>query len=234
MPRERNPPIPSARAKKRKRSDKVSMDSTKVARIAKQVVLRNQETKHLVYENLSSSITTLPTTWNVMYHGAVRGTTENTFVGESFYLKGIAAKFNGNNNNGVGSSAPYKQTITVYTMIIEAKDFSTIASLTSSQFCDISFSNVAERHWIDPNKARVLAKAKYQIKPGFVDGANGQLEIWSTEMYAPVEKKVRFRNFGTSSELSDWNYYVVAWGDSNITGSGMNLGVNFKAYIKDA
>lgn len=224
----------AAGGRKRKGSPMES-DKQKIVKIAKQVVLSNQETKHLVYENLSTSIGTTPKSYNVMFHGAIRGTSETNFVGESFYLKGISAKFSGTNNQGVGNAAPYKQAIRIYTMIVAAKDFRTITNLAAGDFCDTSFSaNVAERHYVDPNKARILAKDSFLCKPGFLDGVNGQLEVWHTELYAPIEKRVRFRNFGTNTELSEWNYYVVAWGDSNILGSEVPMSVSFKAYIKDA
>lgn len=230
MPRTKS--VPVFKGQKRKRVDSVSGDR-KMAKMVKQVVLRNQETKHLVYQQLATSIGTTPKTWNVMYYGAVRGLTEQNFIGESFYLKGISAKISGTNNNGPGTANPYRESITIYTMILEAKDFQTLANLNVNEFCDSAFSNDAERHYIDPNKARVLAKDKFTCQPS-LERTAGQLILWNTEMYAKVEKRVRFRNFGTDTELSGWNFYVLAWADSNVLSSELPMSISFKAYIKDA
>ena len=220
---------------RKRKGTPLQSDRQKIAKIAQEVVLRNQETKHIVYEDTAQSIGTTPKSWNIMHFGASRGSSENNFLGESFYLKGISAKFSGTNNQGVGNAAPYKQAIRIYTMIVAAKDFRTVTNLAVNDICDQSIpSHTAERHYIDSNKCHVLAKASFLCQPGLLDGANGQLVIWNTDMYAPIEKRVKFRHFGTSAELSEWNYYVVAWGDSNILGSQVPMAVSFKAYIKDA
>lgn len=233
MPRVRNPPHPYATKRpKRKRDDDLSADR-KMAKVVKQIVLRNQETKHLVYEALAQSVGTSPVSFNVMYHAAARGTTEDEFIGESFFLKGISAKISGTNNNGPGTSSPYRESITIYTYIIAAKDFNTVTSLTTAQLCDQAFTNVAERHFFDPNKCKVLASAKFCTQPT-LERTAGQLILWNTEMYAKVEQRVRFRNYGTDTELSGWNYYVMAWADSNVLANALPMSISFKAYIKDA
>lgn len=217
----------------RKRAASSSVDDRKIAKIAKQVVLRNQETKYLVYETLSAATSTNPVTYNVMHFGAVRGTTENTFIGERFHLTGIAAKVFGNNNNAPGLTipgTPNKVPLFVKVMIVAAKDFATVSSLTATQLCDESFTNRAQLMYIDPNKCRVLASSSYEIKPDFLDGVNGQFQWASAECYADIKKDVSFRNWSTSTELKDWNYYVIHW--ANI--SSCPIQVTFKAYIKDA
>lgn len=233
MPRVTNPPNPKY-ARKRKATTTMQSE-TKIARIAKQVVLRNQETKHFTYQNVSTSTGSSPRTWNVIYHGAARGTTENTFIGEKFYMKGISAKISGTNNNGVGNSSPYYQGIGVYAMIVACRDYNSVTNLGTNQFCDSAYSNVANRHFIDSNKCKVLAKGSAKAVSNFSQGAGiGQLQHWEIDLYAKVEKQVKFLNFGSDWQLSGWNYYVIVWGDQGITSSECPTEVAFKVYFKDA
>lgn len=209
-------------------------------KVIKDVSQKQAETKKLIYFQNNVDLTPgFFATWNLMYAiGSAQGVTDNQFIGDEFFLKGIDLRgFVNNRASIVGNNATTADCSTRYEIgIIQCPKYATVAALPSADIFQPVVPSFTNQHMFDPKKVKFHKSKVIKIYPQ-ISGIVIEKEY---KTYIPINKKVSFRDRQNSYELKQWNYYLYVAhtcpkakaGTSDVLTSGS---VNFQItmYIKD-
>jgi len=182
--------------------------------------------------------------WNIMYQSFAQGSGETQFTGKKVNLKGIEVKYQINNTGVTASTSGFTLSDTrVLVSIIATKTYKTTSSLSYSDIQDDALAtNTTYRMNYDIDKCKVLAQRKINLHamlgaasdPG--TGLGGVPRQYSGKMYLRLNKNFVFRDWATSYEAQDLNYYVVIQSNTFQTSSLVASGEAYfsvKTYYTD-
>lgn len=202
-------------------------------------IARNIETKEMTYSTDVKCDLAAPTTWNINYQAAGRGTTELNFIGNGYKMQTLEVKFVLTNyQSTVGLTTVARQPVFWILGIVHSKDYATTTSLTSTQLFDpnFAFGGGPNTYFKSTNRAKFL---KYRIVR--IETNPADLTIHNTRsftLYHRFNKVFNYRDFDISYEGKNGNYYIVAmplcptYGTQALT--QMQCSMSYRLKFKDA
>jgi len=184
--------------------------------------------------------------WNLMYHMFSQGTSETTFIGKRVRVKGIEIKWQVN-NAAVTSTSSGNTFLDHMNLIslISTKTYRTSTNLTIDEIQDTALApNGPYRMNYDSDKVKILAHRKIHFAPKLAYGSSnpsgglgGAPQVRSGKIYKRINRVLTFRNWSTTHELKDDNYYLLfqcdSFGDSSSLIKSGDLYFSIKVYFTD-
>lgn len=190
-----------------------------------------------------------PVSWNLLYFAMTQGSSEHQFIGNQVDLRSIRIDYSVDNWITTDSSVGFcNNPVFVEIAVVMAKSFKTATSLTKAELTQTGNINAtADVHNYDPDKVTVLGRRRILLQSSNTSGYNTTANLNTGnavkrvgKMFIKVNKKLRFRDFSTSYELSGRNLYFLAWSNTpdysagtGVAGCG-RITANMRLYYKDA
>lgn len=217
-------------AKKRVRRQKAlnKSQAKAVKSIVKKVTASQEETKYFTYGTslVPSSTGTGLTSYNLFYHNASQGVTNNTLIGDKLNWRGLKVKWSVLNNTG---SAWFDTPFTIVMAVIATKKYAAVTSLALDDIRDDT-SSQTNRFFLN-EQSKMLYKKEIRVS----QAKTGDRKRITGNFWLKRNQMLKYKDFTTNHELKDMNYYLCFWAydEHNLLTSGSIYFV-YKNYFKDA
>lgn len=184
--------------------------------------------------------------WNLAYHLFTQGVGEGSFIGKKLHIRGMEIKWQLNNTavTSTTSGHTYLDHMNLLS-VLSTKVYRTTTNLSIDEIQDTALApNGPYRMNYDSDKVKIMAHRKVRFTPKLAYGSSnpsgglgGAPQQRTGKIYIRLNKTITFRDWSTSYELKDLNYYLLLqtanFGDSASLIKSGDLFFSVKCYYTD-